>query len=109
MAVLLLRESGLTELFDDGREKLWSDGEIMKAIAERIVFLFGGDDLILEALIGGGIAEVALDVIDAFDEPLPQQVVDGAKGELADFLTEFFAEGFGGHLVECEADNGEVL
>jgi hypothetical protein len=104
-----LRESGLAELLDDGREKCWSDGEIVKAVAERVVRLFRGENLIFEALIGGRIAEVALDVIDAVDEPLPEYVVDGMKSVFAHFLAELFAKGFGGHLIEGEADDREVL
>ena len=77
--------------------------------AERVVRFFGGEDLILEALIGSRIAEIALHVVNTIDEPLPEHVVDGAKRVFANFLAELFAKRFGGHLVEGEADDGEVL
>jgi len=72
------------------------------------VFL-GGEDLIPEALIGSRIAEVALHVVDTIDEPLPEHVVHGAKRVFANFLAELFAKRFGGHLIEREANDGEVL
>src|SRR5881394_3770673 len=108
MAIGFLREPGLAELLNDGGKEFWGDGEIVKAVAERVVRFFRGEDLILEALIGSGVAEIALHIVDTIDEPLPEHVVHGAKRVFANFLAELFAEGFGGHLVEREADDGEV-
>ena len=72
----------------------------MKTVAERVVRFFGGEDLILEALIGSRVAEVSLYVVNTIEEPLPEHVVHGAKRVFANFLAEFFAKGLGGHLVE---------
>jgi len=44
-------------------KNFWGDGEIVKTVAERVVRFLGGEDLILEALIGSRIAEVALHVV----------------------------------------------
>src|SRR5256885_1831837 len=109
MVIGFLGESGLAELFNDGGKEFWGDGEIVKTVAEGVVRLFRSEDLVLEALIGSRIAEVALHIVDTIDEPLPEHVVDGAKRVFANFLAEFFAKRFGGHLVEGEADDGEVL
>src|SRR5882724_10455637 len=109
MAIGFLGESGLAELFNDGGKEFWGDGEIVKTVAEGVVRFFRSEDLVLEALIRSRIAEVALHVVDTIDEPLPEHVVHGAKRVFANFLAELFAKGLGGHLIEREANDGEVL
>src|SRR5216684_2359748 len=109
MAIGFLGEPGLAELFNDRGKEFGGDGEIVKTVAERVVRFLGGEDLILEALIGSRVAEIALYVVDTIDEPLPEHIVHGAKRVFANFLAELFAKGLSGHLIERKADDGEVL
>src|SRR5579862_782993 len=109
VAVGFLGEIGFAEFADDEREELRRDSEVMKQIALGVVLLLGRGDLVFEALVGSGIAEVALDVVDTIEEPFPQRFIERRVGKLLDALGEFLAEGIGVQLVVRKTDDGELL
>src|SRR5260370_15084020 len=62
-----------------------------------------------QALVGGGVLEVPLHVVEALDEGVPGVRLDGRFGKVAHFFGDGLAELFGGHGVEGEADHGELV
>ena len=55
------------------------------------------------------IREVALDIVDTFEKPPPQRVVNRGRCKFLDTFRELFAEGVRAHLIERETDDGELL
>src|SRR5215467_587673 len=83
VTTVLLGQADLAELADNGREKLGSDREIMKQVALRAVILLDGCDLLLQSLVGGGVSEISLNVVDTIEEPLPERLIERSAGKLS--------------------------
>ena len=65
--------------------------------------------LLFQALVRGGIAEIALHVVNPLEKPFPQRIIQGFRGKFLHLRGEFVAEGVSGHLVEGKTDDGELL
>ncbi len=109
LTVFFLGEADFAELLYDQREKVERNGQVVKEVSVRPVLFVRLHDLIFEALIRRGILKIALDVVDAIQKPLPQLRVHGMLFEFCDLLVEQGTERIGVHLVESEADNGELF
>src|SRR5271163_1688431 len=109
MAVVFGKQVGFTQHFGDGREKARGDGKIEKFVVLTGMFFIGVGNLLLEALEGVGVAEIAFHVIDALEEPGPQFGGDRQWSVLGNFIGEFLAKRFGGEIVGGEANDGELL
>jgi hypothetical protein len=109
LAVFFFGEANFAELLNDEREKFKGDGEVVEKIALCAMVFIGFGDLAFEALVRLGIFKIALNVVNAFQKPLPQLWIDGVIFEFVDFFVEKRPERIGVHLVEGESDNGELL
>src|SRR5438876_11653553 len=70
--VVFLGEAGFGQFFPDRREKLWGNREIVETVAMSIVILLNCCDLLFQPLVGRGIGEVTLDVVETLGKPWPQ-------------------------------------
>jgi len=66
-------------------------------------------DLFLEALVGLGILKICFYVIDAFGKPIPEFLIDRRSRIFGNLVRQHFAERFGGVIVGCETNDGELL
>ncbi len=65
--------AGADELFDDGAEEEWRDGEVMRGV-------FGVAEFAADGVEGGTVGVVAVDVAQQVAEPGPGVGVDAAVG-----------------------------
>src|SRR5690242_1417501 len=54
------------------------------------------------------VRKISLNVVNAFEEPLPKLLIHRFGGEFVDFLGEQLAERVCIHLIESEANDGEL-
>jgi hypothetical protein len=60
-------------------------------------------------LKGSGVFKIALHVIDAVKKPLPEIWIDRMVLEFCDFFAQHRPERIRVHLIESEADDGELF
>jgi len=72
------------------------------------VRLFRGRNLRAQFFVGGGILEIALNVVNPFEEPIPEMAIDGLRREFLDVLGKLRAKGFRCQRVEGEANYREL-
>src|SRR5579859_2260535 len=108
-AILLLGETGLAELLDDGRKESGGHGQIKKAVPAGVVLLVDIGYLLGKALIGLRVLKVALDIINALREPGPYFGIDLAGRIFGNLGGKVLAKALRVEVVAGKADDGELL
>ena len=109
-ALLFTCQACLAELSGNQAEHDGRYGEVKQVIAPRLMF---GINLIKqsgEPLIGGWVFEVTGQIVEATNDRIPDPLVERVpRGELADVLAHLLPERVVIHVVQCGADERDVV
>src|SRR5262249_46637633 len=97
------------EHLDDGRKETRRDRQVKEAVPLGVVRFVSFRDLLLQALVSFRIAEVAPNVVDAFDHPVQSLLGNRCGSKGGNILAQLLAESLGSKVIHRKADDGELL
>ena len=107
--VFLFRQPRGAKLVDDRSKKRGADRQIKENVAVSSLLLVHAGEKFAQILVELRLHEIAGEVVEALDEPVPGGLIDAAGGELVDFLGGALAVDLGGEILARDSDDGEVF
>src|SRR4029077_400813 len=105
-SILLVRQTGSSQLLDNGREKLGCGRQIEQVVALDLALPIQVAEPIAEGRIGLGIREVPALVVEPLREPLPSISAAILGGQEAGYLVTKLFEA---QVIDRNANDSEVL